>query len=98
MIPSNLPSFPGVATLIRLEQRLYRNMEACRPHLILHLVSDFSVSEKRKPGAIRKEGFEARMALMTELRNRDKDIRAVDASASAEAVNRELFKQIWLSL
>ncbi|OAP42309.1 hypothetical protein ATB98_06325 [Sinorhizobium saheli] len=98
MIPSNLPSFPGLATLIRLEQRLYRNMEACRPHLILHLVSDFSVSEKRKPGAIRKEGFEARMALMTELRNRDKDIRAVDASASAEAVNRELFRQIWLSL
>lgn len=98
MIPSNLPSLPGVATLTRLEQRLYRKMDECRPRLILHLVSDFSVSEKRKPGEISKEDFEARLSLMAELRARNKDIRSVDASASAEAVNRELFKQIWLSL
>ncbi|WP_018237160.1 hypothetical protein [Ensifer sp. BR816] len=98
MIPPNLASVPGLATLARLEQKLYRDMDACKPHLTLHLVSDFAVSQRRKPGEISKEGFEARMALMAELRARDKDIRAIDASGSAEAVNRELFKHVWLSL
>lgn len=98
MLPPNLSSICGVATLARLEQKLYQKMDECRPHLTLHLVSDFAVSERRKPGGISREGFDARMSLMAELRALDKDTRTVDASASAEAVNRELFKQIWLSL
>ncbi len=98
MIPPNLSFIPGLATLARLEQKLYQKMDACKPHLTLHLVSDFAVSQRRKPGEISKEGFEARMLLMAELRALDKDIRAIDASGSAEAVNRDLFKQIWLSL
>lgn len=98
MLPPSLSSNRGVATLARLEQKLYQKMDECRPHLTLHLVSDFAVSERRKPGGISREGFDARMSLMAELRALDKDTRTVDASASAEAVNRELFKQIWLSL
>lgn len=97
-IPEHLFSIPGLSALARLEQKLYQKMEECRPHLILHLVSDFAVSEQRKPGEIRKEAFDARLSLMAELRTRDKDIRTVDASASLETVNRELFRHIWLSL
>ncbi|MBD9373711.1 hypothetical protein IB238_13875 [Rhizobium sp. ARZ01] len=98
MILSSPSSVPGVAMLARLEQKLYRKMDECKPHLTLHLVSDFAVSQRRKPGEISKEGFEARLALMAELRALDKDIRSIDASGSAEAINRDLFKQIWLSL
>ncbi|MFK0689087.1 hypothetical protein ACFX5Q_12880 [Mesorhizobium sp. IMUNJ 23033] len=97
-IPEHLFSIPGLSPLARLEQKLYQKMEECRPHLILHLVSDFAVSEQRKPGEIRKEAFDARLSLMAELRTRDKNIRTVDASASLETVNRELFRHIWLSL
>ncbi|MEO5758919.1 MAG: hypothetical protein ABIQ51_18875 [Mesorhizobium sp.] len=97
-IPPHLFSVPGLSALARLEQKLYQKMEACRPHLTLHLVSDFTVSEKRKPGEIRKDAFDDRLSLMAELRARDKDIRTVDASAGIEAVNQDLFRQIWLSL
>ena len=98
MIQSDLPAVPGLAALARFEERLYHKMSECKPDLILHLVSDFSVSESRKPGEISKEGFEARMSLMSELRALDKDIRAIDASGNTETVTRVLFKQIWLSL
>ncbi|KRD64075.1 hypothetical protein IB265_34245 [Ensifer sp. ENS10] len=98
MIPPNLSSAPGVGMLARLEKKLYERMDSCRPHLTLHLVSDYSVSEARKPGEITREGFDARLALMAELRALDNDIRTIDASASAESVKRELFKEIWLSL
>jgi len=97
-IPQHLFSIPGLSALARLEQRLYQKMAECRPHLTLHLVSDFAVSEQRKPGEIRKEAFDARLSLMAELRAKDKDIRTIDASAGIEAVNRELFRHIWLSL
>ncbi|TIN14677.1 MAG: hypothetical protein E5Y31_31860, partial [Mesorhizobium sp.] len=53
-IPQHLFSIPGLSALARLEQRLYQKMAECRPHLTLHLVSDFAVSEQRKPGEIRK--------------------------------------------
>lgn len=98
MIPSNLPAVPGLAALARFEEKLYHKMDECKPDLTLHLVSDFSVSQSRKPGEISKEGFEARMSLMAELRALDKDIRAIDASANTEAINRVLFKEVWLSL
>lgn len=98
MIPSNLPAVPGIAALARFEEWLYQKMNECKPDLTLHLVSDFAVSQSRKPGEISKEGFEARMSLMAELRALDKDIRVIDASANTETINRNLFKQIWLSL
>ncbi|MEI2302420.1 hypothetical protein [Ensifer sp. MJa1] len=98
MIPSNLPAIPGLAALARFEEWLYRKMAECKPDLTLHLVSDFAVSQSRKPGEISKEGFEARMSLMAELRARDEHIRVVDASADTETINRNLFKQIWLLL
>ncbi|TGU41931.1 hypothetical protein EN789_34195, partial [bacterium M00.F.Ca.ET.146.01.1.1] len=91
-------SIPGLSALARLEQRLYQKMAERRPHLTLHLVSDFAVSEQRKPGEIKKEAFDARLSLMAELRARDKSIRTVDASAGIDAVGRELFRHIWLSL
>lgn len=97
-IPPHLFSVPGLSALARLEQELYRKMAECRPHLTLHLVSDFAVSEQRKPGEIRKEAFDARLLLMAEIRAKDKDIRIVDASAGIETVSRELFRHIWLSL
>ncbi|MDG4902219.1 MULTISPECIES: hypothetical protein [unclassified Mesorhizobium] len=97
-IPARLFSVPGLSALARLEQRLYEKMAERRPHLVLHLVSDFAVSEQRKPGDIRKEAFDARLSLMAELRAKDKDIRTVDASAGIEAVGQELFRHIWLSL
>ncbi|MDX8491197.1 hypothetical protein RFN29_06360 [Mesorhizobium sp. VK22B] len=97
-IPPHLFSVPGLSALARLEQRLYQKMAECRPHLTLHLVSDFAVSEQRKPGDIKKEAFDARLSLMAELRARDKNIRTVDASTDVEAVGRELFRHIWLSL
>jgi thymidylate kinase len=97
-IPLHLFSIRGLSSLARIEQKLYQQMEECRPHLTLHLVSDFAVSESRKPGEISKEAFDARLSLMAELRARDKEIRTVDASASLEAVSRELFRHIWLSL
>lgn len=97
-IPPHLFSVPGLSALARLEQRLYQKMAECRPDLTLHLVSDFAVSEQRKPGEIRKEAFDARLSLMAELRAKDKDIRTIDASAGIEAVGRELFRHIWLSL
>lgn len=56
MIPPNLSSAPGVGMLARLEKKLYERMDSCRPHLTLHLVSDYSVSEARKPGEITREG------------------------------------------
>ncbi|MCY1244736.1 hypothetical protein D9M72_578300 [compost metagenome] len=98
MIPSNLPAVPGIAALARFEEWLYQKMNECKPDLTLHLVSDFAVSQSRKPGEISKEGFEARMSLMAELRALDKDIRVIDASANTETINGNLFKQIWLSL
>lgn len=97
-IPARLFSVPGLSALARLEQRLYRKMAERRPHLVLHLVSDFAVSEQRKPGDLRKEAFDARLSLMAELRAQDKEIRTVDASAGIDAVGRELFRHIWLSL
>ncbi|WP_189343888.1 MULTISPECIES: hypothetical protein [unclassified Mesorhizobium] len=97
-IPQHLFSIPGLSALARLEQRLYQKMAERRPHLTLHLVSDFAVSEQRKPGEIKKEAFDARLSLMAELRARDKSIRTVDASAGIDAVGRELFRHIWLSL
>ncbi|MDX8442907.1 hypothetical protein [Mesorhizobium australafricanum] len=97
-IPPHLFSVRGLSVLARLEQELYRRMEARRPHLTLHLVSDFAVSESRKPGEIGKEAFDARLSLMAELRAKDEEIRTVDASSSIEAVGRELFRHIWLSL
>lgn len=98
MIPPKLLAFRGLAVLARFEQKLYRKMEELRPHLTLHLVSDHAVSARRKPGEISKAAFDARLSLMAELRSRDKDIQTVDASASIEAVNRELFRHIWMSL
>lgn len=97
-IPPHLFSIPGLSVLARLEQRLYQRMAECRPHLTLHLVSDFAVSEQRKPGEIRKEAFDARLSLMAELRSKDKNIPIIDASAGIEAVGQELFRHIWLSL
>ncbi|TGQ68565.1 hypothetical protein EN829_017585 [Mesorhizobium sp. M00.F.Ca.ET.186.01.1.1] len=97
-IPEHLFSVPGLSALARLEQRLYQKMAECRPDLTLHLVSDFAVSALRKPGEIRKEAFDARLSLMAELRAKDKNIQTVDASAGIEAVERDLFRQIWLSL
>ena len=97
-IPPHLFSVPGLSALARLEQGLYQKMAECRPHLTLHLVSDFAVSEQRKPGEIRKEAFDARLSLMAELRAKDKTIRTIDASAGIEAVGRELFRHIGLSL
>ncbi|MBS3651681.1 transposase [Pseudaminobacter sp. 19-2017] len=98
MIPPKLSLVRGLAPLARLEQKLYQKMEEFRPHLTLHLVSDHAVSDSRKPGEISKEAFDARLSLMAELRALDKDIRVVDASSGIEAVNRELFRRIWLSL
>jgi thymidylate kinase len=98
MIPPNLSAVRALAPLARLEQKLYQKMEDFRPHLTLHLVSDHAVSDSRKPGEISKEAFDARLSLMAELRALDKDIRVVDASSSIEAVNRELFRRIWMSL
>ena len=98
MIPPHLLSVRGLAALARLEQTLYRRMDECRPHVILHLVCDHAVSESRKPGEISKAAFDARLSLMAEMRERDREIRTTDASGSFEAVNAELFKHIWLSL
>ncbi|CDX13986.1 conserved hypothetical protein [Mesorhizobium sp. ORS 3324] len=97
-IPPHLFSIRGLSALARIEQKLFQKMEACRPHLTLHLVCDFAVSEMRKPGEIRKEAFDARLSLMAELRAKDEEIRTVDAGASVETVNRQLFRHIWLSL
>lgn len=97
-IPPHLFSIPGLSALARLERKLYEKMAGSRPHLVLHLVSDFAVSELRKPGEIRREAFDARLSLMAELRAQDKGIRTVDANGSLEAVNQELFRHIWLSL
>lgn len=98
MIPSGMLGVRGLGALARFEQKLYRKMEECRPHLTLHLVCDHAVSERRKPGEISREAFEARLALMAELRASDKQIRTIDASASVDEVGRELFREIWLSL
>jgi len=97
-IPPDPDRHPLLAPVARLEQKLYRKMQGMRPHLTLHLVSDHSVSERRKPGGIKKEAFDARLSLMAELRRLDKDIKTVDASASMEAVGRDLFRHVWLSL
>ena len=98
IIPSDPDRHPVIAAFARLEQKLYRKMQRMRPHLTLHLVSDHSVSERRKPGGIKKEAFDARLSLMAELRRLDNDIKTVDASASMEAVGRDLFRHVWLSL
>lgn len=98
VIPSAPDHLPVIAALARLELNLYRKMQKMRPHLTLHLVTDHAVSERRKPGGIRREAFEARLSLMSELRRIDKDIKTVDASASVEVVGRELFRHVWLSL
>lgn len=98
MIPPKLLMVRGLAWLARFEQKLYRKMEDLRPHLTLHLVSDHAVSERRKPGEITKEAFDARLSLMAELRALDENIRTIDASSGVDAVNRELFKQVWMSL
>lgn len=97
-IPPHLFSVRGLSVLARIEQKLFQRMEAWRPDLTLHLVCDFAVSESRKPGEIRKEAFDARLSLMAELRAKDQEIRTVDASSGLEAVGRELFRHIWLSL
>lgn len=97
-IPPDPDRHPILAALARLEQKQYRKMQRMRPHLTLHLVSDYSVSEKRKPGGIEKEAFDARLSLMAELRRLDKDIKTVDASGSENAVARDLFRHVWLSL
>lgn len=98
IIPPDPDHHPVLAAFARLEQKLYRKMQGMRPHLTLHLVSDHSVSERRKPGGIKKEAFDARLSLMAELRRLDKDIKTVDAGASIEAVGRDLFRHVWLSL
>lgn len=89
---------PGVAAIARLEHKLYVKMERMRPHLTLHFIADHAVSDKRKPGEIKKESFDARLSLMAELRRLDKSIKTVDASGTVEAVGCDVFRQVWLSL
>lgn len=98
IIPPSADHLPVIGFLARLEQNLYRKMQQMRPHLTVHLVSDHSVSERRKPRGIRKEAFDARLALMAELRRINPEIRIVDASADIETVARNLFRHVWLSL
>jgi len=96
--PTSADHLPVIKLLARLERTLYRRMQEMRPHLTLHVVSDYSVSERRKPGGIRKEAFDARLSLMAELRRIDPEIKTVDASESMETVFCNLFRHVWLSL
>lgn len=98
VIPTSADHLPVIKLLARLERTLYRRMQEMRPHLTLHLVSDYSVSERRKPGGIRKEAFDARLSLMAELRRIDPEIKIVDASESMETVFCNLFRHVWLFL
>jgi hypothetical protein len=93
------PSYlPGLGSLAALEAGIYRKIAMCRPALTLHLVADFSTSERRKPGELTREQFDARIALMRELGARDPNVLAIDASGDLNDVSARLFEAIWARL
>lgn len=79
-----------VRAMARLEQGLYRRMEAFKPDLTIHLVSDFATSNARKPGDRTRSDFDQRLALMQEMREVDPTIITVDASRDFDDVTRDL--------
>ena len=84
--------------LSAVEQALYRRMATVRPTDTIHLMSTFEASNARKPGDIDPSSFARRLALMERIRDRDPDIKTVDAGPAADEVTRALFQIAWLAL
>jgi len=99
-VPLPDPSlFPGIKLLLRLEHWIYDQIAASPPSLFLHMVADYQVSVKRKPGAISREAFEKRIVLMQRLRERYSDRSVViDGSHEIDAVTSDLFRAVWSRL
>jgi thymidylate kinase len=91
-------ALPGLASLARLEARIYKRLETYRPTLVLHLVADFSVSQQRKPGELTMVEYERRILLMENMRAKDGKICVVDASQSLSEVAAEIFKSTWMAM
>ena len=89
---------PFVQALIAYEKRVYEAMQAYRPDVTIHMVADHSVSALRKPGEIEKPDFDARLDVMTQLRENDPQIICIDASQPLESVTHELFSVVWKKL
>lgn len=84
--------------LWRIEDRLYAGMARHRPDVTIHLDCDFATSNGRKPGDISEAAFELRVALMREMRERDADVKVVDARQDIDAVTAELWRWVWFAM
>ena len=98
--PRNLPpnASRGASLLSWFERRLYHGLEQYKPGLAVHLVADFETSFARKPGGIKRPGYERRLSLMREMRERDSEIEVVDAGQDLAEVTLQLFQCAWLAL
>lgn len=81
-----------------IENRIYDRLAEHKPTLTVHLDCDFATSNARKPDDITESAFELRIALMQEMRNRDPDIRIVDARQDMDAVTRDLARWVWFAM
>jgi hypothetical protein len=72
----------------------------CRiePDVMIHLVGDHAISQRRKPEEISRSEFEKRLALMEEMRLRIPSIRVINAAGRIDEVSRSLFPMIWNAL
>ncbi len=83
-----------VQQMSRFERSVYRRMAMYRPDVTIHLVSDFDVSNARKPGDRTRADFNQRLALMQEMRRLDPTVVTVDASRGFDEVTKDLQGQI----
>jgi len=84
--------------LRRWELSLYERMSRIQPDVSVHLVGDYAVSQRRKPGELSHEGFDKRITLMEEIRIKEPRTHLIDAAGDVDQVLRSLFGLIWNTL
>lgn len=87
-----------VGMLSRIERYVYHRMEAHKPNVTVHLISDFATSNARKPGDRSPLEFKQRLKLMQEMRRRDPRIMTVDARNGFDEVTDDLLECISVAL
>jgi len=96
--PTQHPRIGTQGLLRKWELRLYDRMAAFQPEIPIQLVGDHSLSDARKPGELKREDFDRRIALMRKIRELEPKTHVIDAGGNLDDVSRSLFKLIWSEL
>jgi hypothetical protein len=103
--PSNIGACNTESSPLNINHQTRPALRYFTPHIApnvlttdIHLDCDFSTSNGRKPGDISEDAFELRVALMREMRERDVDVKVVDARQEIDAVTAELWRWVWFAM